>query len=312
MEQDTFKLTVRPWTKDDLPFAMELKNFAGWNQVEADWLGYLALEPEGCFLAELNGRPAGTATAIRYGTQAGWIGMVLVHPELRRFGIGTALLKHSIGYLEQLGVECIKLDATPMGKKVYVPLGFVDEYELTRYQGVAAEAEADKQAEADRPDRLEMTDRINAASRTADLAISSITEDDLEELIAFDSGYFGVRRGEVLRMLAARDPQYGFRIRRDGRISGYLMAHQGYNAIQLGPWVADSAGEAEMLLQRFLAKADGSKVFLDVVCPNAEGIRLMSKYGFEVQRGFARMYLGGNKHPGRPEGIYGTSGAEKG
>lgn len=30
------------------------------------------------------------------------------------------------------------------------------------------------------------------------------------------------------------------------------------------------------------------------------------------QRGFVRMYLGDNHRPGRPEFIYGTSGAEKG
>ncbi|MDF2959371.1 MAG: putative acetyltransferase, partial [Paenibacillus sp.] len=137
MEQAAFEPAIRQLTEDDIPFAMELKNIAGWNQVEADWQGYLELEPEGCFLAEVNGRKAGTATAIRYGTKAGWIGMVLVHPDLRRYGIGKALLNRTIDYLKGLGVECIKLDATPMGKTVYVPLGFTDEYELERYQGVA-------------------------------------------------------------------------------------------------------------------------------------------------------------------------------
>ncbi|WP_240419425.1 GNAT family N-acetyltransferase [Paenibacillus periandrae] len=96
----------------------------------------MTYEP-GCFLAEINGRAAGTATAIRYGTKLGWIGKVLVHPDLRRYGIGKAILKRTIAYLQGLGVTCIKLGATPMGKTVYVPLGFAEEYELERYQGVA-------------------------------------------------------------------------------------------------------------------------------------------------------------------------------
>ena len=97
---------------------------AGWNQTERDWRGYLSYDPEGCFVAEVRGQPAGTATTIRYGDRFGWIGMVLVHPDHRRLGLGTRLLKQAIARLQECGVRCTKLDATPMGRTVYVPLGF--------------------------------------------------------------------------------------------------------------------------------------------------------------------------------------------
>lgn len=251
-------------------------------------------------MAEVNGRKAGTATAIRYGAQAGWIGMVLVHPDLRRYGIGKALLNRTIAYLKGLGVESIKLDATPMGKTVYVPLGFVDEYEIERHQGAAPAAPA-------AADGLPCSE-----SRFGSADIVPITEELMEELIAFDAGYFGIRRAEVLRMLAARDRQYSFCLKEKGHITGYLMAHQGFHAVQAGPWVADSYPAAEALFEALLSTAAGQSIFLDVPCLNTEGAALMAKFGFTVQRGFSRMYLGSNKHPGQPKGIYGTSGAEKG
>src|ERR1041384_2093827 len=100
------QLNLRLFTKADLPFADSLRAVAGWNQTIRDWQRFLALQPEGCFLAEWNGSPAGTATTIAYGTEVAWIGMVLVHPDCRSRGIGTALLQHCIDFLRRRQVRC--------------------------------------------------------------------------------------------------------------------------------------------------------------------------------------------------------------
>lgn len=63
--------------------------------------------------------------------------MVLVHPDLRRLGIGTRLLQHAIEHLQRQGSPSIKLDATSTGRKVYVPIGFVDECVVSRFEGIA-------------------------------------------------------------------------------------------------------------------------------------------------------------------------------
>ena len=60
------EITFRPFAPSDIPFAMKLKNRAGWNQIEADWERFVAFEPEGCLMALLDGEPAGTVTTIRY------------------------------------------------------------------------------------------------------------------------------------------------------------------------------------------------------------------------------------------------------
>ena len=64
----------------DVSFADSLRELAGWNQTLADWHRFLAMEPAGCFLAEWEEKPAGTATTLCYGTDVAWIWMVLVQP----------------------------------------------------------------------------------------------------------------------------------------------------------------------------------------------------------------------------------------
>jgi len=295
-------ISIRAFTEGDVPLASELRRLAGWNQTDRDWRGYLEFEPEGCFVAEVNGVAAGTATTITYGDRFGWIGMVLVHPEQRRFGIGTALLRHSIAYLQRRGVRSIKLDATPMGKKVYVPLGFVDEYDLARYEGVA-------------PIDPASFVRSGAQARESEPAASAPTplrDRDLRDVVAFDAPIFGAERRAVIESLARREPEFCFVARYAPGVAGYLIAREGANAIQLGPWLANDAVTADALLRAFFARVPGRRVFVDALGPNSNARAQLENFGFTVQRPFARMYLGENVAPGDPARVFGTSGAEKG
>lgn len=281
-------VTVRRMTPADIPFANEVRACARWNQTPRDWLGYLGFEPEGCFVAEVGGRPAGTATAISYAGRLGWIGMVLVHPDFRRLGIGTALLQAALRYLRDRGIVTIKLDATPMGKPVYVPLGFRDEYEVTRYEGVA-------------PSGAVIPDGVTALATTP-----------FEELSALDARVLGAARPAVLTDLSRRNPDLCFAMRDGPHLAGYLIARVGDSALQLGPWIARDAHTAALLLQAFFHRVPGKRVFLDVPDPNVAGRGLLQRHGFTVQRTFTRMFLGDNTHPGEPALVFGTSGAEKG
>jgi predicted GNAT family acetyltransferase len=82
---------------------------------------------------EHKGKVVGTATTITYASRFAWIGMVLVDPEYRKQGIGTALLKKTIEYLDSSQIATMKLDATPQGKPIYARLGFIEEYEIERW-----------------------------------------------------------------------------------------------------------------------------------------------------------------------------------
>src|SRR5262245_49410777 len=112
-------IAVRRLTEADLVAVDELRRFAGWNQTIADWSRFLRLEPDGCFLAAAGDQVVGTVTTTAYGRRVAWIGMMLVHPDYRRQGIGTTLMKHALAYLNGLRVATVRLDATPAGLPIY-------------------------------------------------------------------------------------------------------------------------------------------------------------------------------------------------
>src|ERR1700687_3445839 len=121
---DTLVIRIRRMTPADVPLGMRLKQQAGWNQTEADWRRFLDLEPDGCFVAELDDDPVATTTTCVFGV-IGWIAMVLVDVPVRGRGIGSALMRHALEYLDDRNVLTVRLDATPLGQPVYEKLGFV-------------------------------------------------------------------------------------------------------------------------------------------------------------------------------------------
>src|SRR5713226_8920223 len=173
-------LRVRGLAVADLAFAESVRALAGWNQTLDDWRRFLAADPEGCFLAEWNGAPAGTATTTVYAPELAWIGMVLVHPDYRRRGIARALLVRSIEYLRGRGARCIKLDATPLGKQVYDELGFKDEWTLTRWECA----------------------KLQPLPSEHDPRVRGWREADARDIEPFDAQAFGVCRVGIVQALA--------------------------------------------------------------------------------------------------------------
>ena len=281
-------LHIRQMISADIPFGMELKTLAGWNQTEGDWRALLSYNPDGCFVAEWDGRPVGTATTTIHDGKVAWIGMVLVHPEFRRLGVGKALLKHCIAWLQQRGVPCIKLDATPAGKTVYVPLGFRDEYEL---------------------ERVETTATADGGLRIAGCGVQTVTS-DVKAILALDSEAFGVPRQSILQRLLGEHPDLCWTASSPSpsfcnpksairSLSGFLLARPGANAWHLGPWVARSTETAEALLRACLARLAGQRIFADVPA-NHPARQLVARHGFVAQRSLTRMWLGRNDWPGNP------------
>src|SRR4030095_4043706 len=110
--KETGRIEIRLLFESDIPAAMKIKEEAGWNQTDDDWLRLITLEPEGCFGAVKDGRLVGTTTTTTYGSDLAWIGMVLVEPESRRLGIATSLMKTAMAFLDGK-VDVVKIDATP-------------------------------------------------------------------------------------------------------------------------------------------------------------------------------------------------------
>jgi GNAT superfamily N-acetyltransferase len=273
----------------DLPFADSLRAIAGWNQTLGDWRRFLQMEPEGCLLAEWNGSAAGTATTLRYATDVGWIGMVLVHPEHRRRGIGRALLNHCIAWLRERGVRCVKLDATPAGKQVYDGLGFKSEWTLARWEHAG----------------------LHVALPT-DVRLRPWQESDLRLIASLDAAAFGVSREKLVEALASQSRVAFVWEAAPGRLAGYGFIRPGSRANYLGPIVAASDEVGVQLVQALLAHMTGEKVIWDIPDINTAAVEWASQHGCIQQRMLTRMYLGQNTAPGNPRQQFALAGPEVG
>src|SRR5512143_376832 len=114
---------IVPLETSHIPFVMRLNEAAGWNQTEKDWTRVISVEPEGGFALFTDGVLASTATAVCFGRSLAWIGMVLTDPAFRGRGYARRLMEHALEFLGRRGMEWIKLDATDMGRPLYLKLG---------------------------------------------------------------------------------------------------------------------------------------------------------------------------------------------
>jgi GNAT superfamily N-acetyltransferase len=278
--------------KTDIPAGIRLKEIAGWNQTAADWGRFLEASPQGCFVAEHDGRVCGTATTVSFENRVAWIGMVLVDPEYRSRGIGTRLLERAIEYLNDLQITAIKLDATPQGKPLYENLQFVAEYEIERWTLRRSASEMAK-----------LSDFSSGGALSQEL-LKSIFEADKES--------FGADRSFLLKSLHRDAPEFTMGIRNARVIEGYALGRRGSFADHLGPWMARNTTAAYSLLETFLARSSRAVVVVDSLKSNAVAGQLLMSLGFSYSRGLTRMYRGRNDHPGRPELLWAILGPEFG
>ncbi len=279
---------IRSMTPQDIPGAMRLKEAAGWNQTPADWARMLALEPDGCFVDERDGKIAGTATALCYRTELAWIGMVLVAPECRRQGIARGLTRRALARLRGQGVRCIKLDASDMGLPLYRQLGFVDEQPIERWAR-----------------------RLGGAAPAAESAAAESGVERLDACRELDRLAFGADRGPLLASLATADGGAAF-----ASADGYLLGRPGSGACFLGPCAASAETAADRLARAFLAGRASKTVFWDLLPGNAPASRLAWSLGFRPLRRLTRMVLAEGAAPSfgaaRPEFMYAAAGFEFG
>lgn len=281
---------IRPMTTADLDQCLALSDLAGWNQLRGDWEVFLRLRPEGCFVACRDDRIVGTATTTAYGDSFAWVGMVIVHPDCRRCGIGQGLLERCIESLAHCAA--VRLDATPTGKQLYDRLGFVDEYELGRYV-------AESPRPADSP-------------ALPGILVEPLQAADLPAVAAFDAPFFGIDRGAVLAAWRERTPDYAWLARRDGQVVGYCLGRPGANFATIGPVVARDERMARALVGRALAAAGPRPVVLDAFEHTPAFLDWLADIGFAKQRPFIRMCRGTNPCPGDPAGLYAVCGPEVG
>lgn len=283
-------IEIRPMIIDDVQLGLRLTQQAGWNQTEADWLRFMNLEPEGCFVAELDGHSVGTITTCVFGRVA-WIAMVLVDLNARGKGVGTRLLKYSLDYLKERKIKTIRLDATPAGQPIYEKLGFVPEYELARFEGIALPA-------------------FSRESKSGVQVVTKATPEIFASMIEFDKRMTGTNRGKMLIQLFKEYPENIRVLSHNNNIEGFVTMRPGANAIQIGPCIA-TANAGPALLADAFNRCAGELVFIDIPTDNADAVKITESSGLRIQRRFMRMCLG-ERVKDNIRALWASSGPEKG
>jgi GNAT superfamily N-acetyltransferase len=270
--------TEHPLGPQHIAGCFALSKAANWNQNEADWRLILDIG-HGWGLSLADGTLIASTLVLPYGAFA-WISMVLVHPDHRRQGHATRLLRVALADLRRRGLTPI-LDATPAGREVYRQEGFRDTWTFKRFQ-LSSGTEPD----------------LRSPRRAGQMV--TVTHFDL------DRKAFGADRSRLLRALAARLPQAAL-----AEPKGFVLGREGREARQIGPLVACDEETAMALLQSALA-AVPAPVYLDVVDHAPRMQQWLQHQGFTFQRPFTRMVHGGGRAPGNEKLVYLVAGPELG
>ena len=259
---------IRRLAFDDLDEALTLSTTAGWNQELDDWRMLLRLAPTGAFAFVCEARVVGTAIGIDYGG-FGWIAMMLVDPAYRGRGVGRRLLEAAMDAVPS-NIP-IRLDATPLGRRLYQRYGFEEEAMLSRYVD-------DGSKRGSWPEAFD-------ASRE----VQPLTASDLEIVIERDTETFGGTRGAVFDWAFHRAAQYAHVVRSHDGLTHYCLGRPGLIFDQIGPVVAGHDDIAQALVSAAHAAAGDRPIVIDAFDSRTTFTARLRARGFHAQRSLVRM-----------------------
>jgi GNAT superfamily N-acetyltransferase len=258
-------LTIRPMSREDVNLALGWAAEEGWNPGLHDAECFYEADPDGFFLAEVGGQPAGSVSAVAYDESFGFAGLFIVLPDFRGHRIGVELAHRCLQYLEERNVG---IDAVPAKEPQYIrQFGFRPAYRNVRYEGIGV-----------RPQRA-------APARVVDLKTTPF-----EELVAYDREMFPAERPQFLRPWISRPGTTALGILQEDRLVGYGVIRPCRKGFKIGPLFADDATLAEILFERLGATHPGRPIYLDVPDANRAALDLAGRHKMTPVFETARMY----------------------
>lgn len=244
---------------------MRLSTQAGWNQLAVDWRRLVALWPDGC-LAGWDGNDLVATASLAVYQRLGWIGMIIVDQDHRARGHGAAMFRAVLDHAEEIGVDCLGLDATDEGRRVYLKFGFVDHHGVDRWGGTGAQV-------------------------TPSGTTQTLGEEHVASLGELDLRLGGVDRSRLLRRLASEPGATVRMVTAAGDVVAAGFSRSGRTAGHIGPVIASSsvAGEAivaDLITERF---GQGEEQVLIDIPHDGPLAETVERWGFTAQRRLMRM-----------------------
>jgi len=286
MEKNSVKieeLKIRKMSREEVEFAVEMAAAEGWNPGIHDGELFYEADSEGFFIAEIEGKPIGCASAVAYDDSFGFFGLYVVKPEFRGKGIGMKLTEKC---LEYLGNRNIGLDGVVENEKKYQKvMKFQSSYSNLRFEG-----------------------RGGGEVPDGPVKISAVP---FESLLEYDRETFPAPRSSFLEKWIKQPDSYAFAAVEAGKLKGYGVIRKCRKGYKIGPLFADDQMTAEKIFLALKASVPGEAVYLDVPEPNKKAMEIAEKYRMNVMFKTIRMYS--REEPEvKLEQVYGVTSFELG
>nr|BBH86943.1 N-acetyltransferase [Thermosporothrix sp. COM3] len=245
-------------TPDFLPRLIALSERVDWNYSERtvrtafrDGPIYGHTTPQGELLS--------SAAIFPYGQTLAWLGMVIVHPDHQRRGLGRAVVQQCIDQV-QSPQRAIKLIATAEGALLYSRLGF-------QTVGINRKFLCDSSIASPEP--------------TGRYQVQPLRQSDLATVVALDEAAIGAERSAFLAAHITYAQQAVLLRDSSGIAVGYALSVPATGMLVIGPVVAPDT-EAALLMVHELCKTHRGTLRIDVPQPLEPFCRGLARHGFQL------------------------------
>ena len=226
----------------------------GWRLGLKDAECFLACDPSGTFVGELNGKPIACMTMTKYADRFNFGGSYIVSKEYRSEGYGGML--YDAVFASVMPSRSIAISGLLHLEERYKRKGFRSQFYGARFDLHPPTAIA----------------RFSEISERCPVNIECIEEIDLKALFKYDTAVFGVERHLFLSKWLRIPGKHGrVAINSEGSIVGYAVARPSFvkeEGYKIGPLFADSEAIVEQLLKAVLEELLQEKP-APVVCIDA-------------------------------------------
>lgn len=255
---------IRNVQSGEMNLLIEWAREEGWNPGLHDGTCFHAADPKGFLVAEVDGRPVGTISAVSYGGTFGFIGFYIVRKGLRDHGYGMPLARAALRYLKDCNAG---MDGVLERVDAYAKIGFTLAFRNFRFEGVGG----------------------GSAPRN----LAPLNTIPFAQVSAYDRECFPAPRTTFLEHWISQPGTVSLACCESGVLKGYGVIRPCFHGHKIGPLFADSMDIAENLFQGLAASVPGQTLYLDTPEPNQQAVNLAKKHGMNLVFSTARMYSKG-------------------
>ncbi len=253
----------RTATQDELKTILNWAAEEGWNPGLEDAAAFWQADPEGFFVATVDGELAAAISVVTHTADFAFLGLYIARPAFRGQGIGYGLWQHA---LTHAGARVVGLDGVPDQQDNYATSGFELFSATTRFTG-------------------EVTARESDSVRLA-------APEDVAALIDLEAAASGVRKPAYLAAwFAPAESRQTWVMQDADGVAGFCTARRCCEGVKIGPLWAQREKDAVALMAH-VAATMGGPVTLDV--PDTSASLKALCLALDLTPGFAtaRMYRG--------------------